>query len=454
MIHQPIESIGPPANDATTPAATQILGEEFAVAFSHHTAKVNGIEMHYVRGGQGVPVVFLHGYPQTWYAWRKIMPAIAKHYTVICPDLRGYGDTSKPKTGYDSQTMAEDVHQLLDELGYNSYFLVAHDMGGPVAYALAAAHSEKVLKLVCLDTAAPGSYQPLMDITHGGLWHFAFFMEPTFPEMLTAGKEEEFLTAFAYKGHLVHVQDAISDIDIGEYLRSYASPGGMHSGFECYRALPEDIRQNEQAFGGAKLPMPVMAIGGDKGFGDWAFKAMQQVATNVQKAIIPDCGHFIAEEQPEKLAEVLLTFFEKKKVQSPSDGARIRVVQPPSGGARINEQQPAPGAVRISANIKGITFIQTWIFSNAENQRQWLGTMKENIDILRTKPGFGTMVLHPSLDGLQSIVYAQWESEELMKAAVSDRKAIGAHAAMVHWSVSEPIGNVYLTDSLLMPLKV
>jgi hypothetical protein len=303
-------------------------------------------------------------------------------------------------------------------------------MGGPVAYVLAAAYPKKVLKLVCLDTGAPCSYQALMDITRGGIWHFGFFMEPSFPEMLTAGKEEEFLVAFAYRGGLVHIPDSISDIDIREYLRSYAAPGGMHPGFECYRALPEDIRQNEKAFGGTKLPMPVMAIGGDKGFGDWAFTAMQQVAINVQKAIIPDCGHFIAEEQPEKLVEVLLKFFETKKVQSPCECARI------------------------SADTKGITFIQTWIFTSAENQRQWLRTMKENVDILRPKPGFGTMVLHPSLDGLQLIVYAQWESEELLNAAVSDPKAKAGHAAMMHWSDSEPIGNVYRTDSLLMPLKV
>src|ERR1700760_368910 len=103
MIKQSVEPIDLPTADATVPAATQILGEEFARTFSHHRAKVNSIEMHYVTGGQGVPVLFMHGYPQTWYAWRKIIPAIANNYTVVCPDLRGYGDTSKPEAGYDSR---------------------------------------------------------------------------------------------------------------------------------------------------------------------------------------------------------------------------------------------------------------------------------------------------------------------------------------------------------------
>jgi pimeloyl-ACP methyl ester carboxylesterase len=120
-------------------------------------------------------------------AWRKIMPAIARHYTVVCPDLRGNGDTSKPEAGYDSRTMAEDVRQLAEQLGYSSYYLVAHDMGGPVAYALAAAYPKQVLKLVCLDTAAPQTYQGLMNNVH--LWHFGFFMQTR----KTCGGTAEFL---------------------------------------------------------------------------------------------------------------------------------------------------------------------------------------------------------------------------------------------------------------------
>jgi len=107
------------------------------VTFSHHMASVNGIQLHYVIGGQGDPVILLHGWPQTWYEWRHVMPALAKNYTVIAPDLRGFGDSSKPTTGYDGNTTAEDVYQLISQLGFSKIFLVAHDIGVQTAYSYA-----------------------------------------------------------------------------------------------------------------------------------------------------------------------------------------------------------------------------------------------------------------------------------------------------------------------------
>src|SRR5918996_3787756 len=120
--------------------------------FSHHTADVNGIRMHYVIGGQGAPVVLLHGWPQTWYEWHKVMPALAKNYTVIVPDLRGLGDSSKPASGYDGNTTAEDIYQLLSQLGLDQKInLVGHDVGVHTAYSYAAGHPNNVSKLVILD---------------------------------------------------------------------------------------------------------------------------------------------------------------------------------------------------------------------------------------------------------------------------------------------------------------
>ena len=113
------------------------------VTFSHHMATVNGIQLHYVMGGEGDPVVLLHGYPQSWYEWRQIMPALAKNYTVIVPDLRGFGDSSKPFTGYDGNTTAEDIYQLVSQLGYNNIFLVAHDVGSQTAYSYASGSSQQ-----------------------------------------------------------------------------------------------------------------------------------------------------------------------------------------------------------------------------------------------------------------------------------------------------------------------
>ena len=141
------------------------------VTFSHHTAAVNGIQMHYVIGGHGDPVVLLHGWPQTWYEWRHVMPALARNYTVIAPDLRGLGESSKPITGYDGKTTAEDIHQLVTKLGFNDIFLVGHDFGVQVAYSYAAAHPNEIKRLVILDVPVAG-IGPGGNIT--GLWWAQF----------------------------------------------------------------------------------------------------------------------------------------------------------------------------------------------------------------------------------------------------------------------------------------
>src|SRR5258705_10187916 len=125
------------------------------VQFSHHTSFVNDVRLHYVTAGQGDPVVLLHGWPETWYQWRKIIPPLAEKYTVIAPDMRGLGDSSKPATGYDKRTIADDIYKLVRKLGFERIFLVGHDWGGPVAYAYAAAHRAELPRLVILDCPFP-----------------------------------------------------------------------------------------------------------------------------------------------------------------------------------------------------------------------------------------------------------------------------------------------------------
>jgi pimeloyl-ACP methyl ester carboxylesterase len=135
-----------------------LLGVSFDIdnmTFSHHMASVNGIQMHYVIGGHGDPIVLLHGWPETWYTWRHVMPALAKNYTVIAPDLRGLGDSSKPPTGYDGKTVAEDIHQLVTQLGFKAIFLVGHDIGSFVVYPYAAAHPTEVKRLVVMEVPPP-----------------------------------------------------------------------------------------------------------------------------------------------------------------------------------------------------------------------------------------------------------------------------------------------------------
>src|ERR671919_2573569 len=273
------------------------------VTFSQHTASINGIQMHYVIGGQGDPVVLLHGWPQTWYEWHKVMPALAKNYTVVAPDLRGLGDSSKPVTGYDGNTTAEDIYQLLSQLGLDQKInLVGHDVGVHTAYSYAAAHPNNVSKLVILDVPVPGFYPPGFEDC---CWWFSFHQTPDIPEILTAGKEREYLswfyTTFAYN------PEAITEADIDKYVSKYSAPGGMRAGFEYYRAFPITAEQNRE-HSNVKLPMPVLALGGEYSFGNAILTSMEPLATNARGGIVPLSGHWIAEERPDLLVKELVKF--------------------------------------------------------------------------------------------------------------------------------------------------
>jgi pimeloyl-ACP methyl ester carboxylesterase len=292
-----------------------LLGVSFDidnVTFSHHMASVNGIQLHYVTGGQGDPIVLLHGWPQTWYEWRHVMPALAKNYIVIVPDLRGLGDSSKPVTGYDRNTTAEDIYQLVSQLGFNQQILlVAHDIGSQTAYSYTAAHSDNVSKLVIMDFTFPGFSHPGFE---GRIWWIGFHKVPDIPEMLTFGKEKEYLSWF-YKG-LAYNPYAITQADIDEFVSHYSASGGMRAGFEYYRAFSHDAEDNKESAAKGKLTIPVLvlsgdiypALGGDLP-GSTTLKATQDLAANVTGVTVPLSGHWIPEEQPEFVIKQLANFF-------------------------------------------------------------------------------------------------------------------------------------------------
>ena len=274
-------------------------------ALEHHTAKIKDVRLHYVRAGQGDPVVLLHGWPQTWYQWRKIIPALAERYTVIAPDMRGLGDSSKPADGYDKRTVAADIYELVRQLGFERVLLVGHDWGGPVAYAYACAHTNDVHKLVALDTAIPGAAFEQAFLTLPQAWYFRFQMVRDLPEALIAGRERMYLSWF-YR--VAYNPTAISEEDIDEYVRCYSAPGGMRAGFEYYRAVFTDLEHNN-VNARTKLAMPVLALGGERGFAEMTLRSMQVVAENVRGGVIERCGHWIAEERPDYLFEQLIAFF-------------------------------------------------------------------------------------------------------------------------------------------------
>ena len=269
------------------------------------------VKIHYVTGGEGFPVVLLHGFPQTWRAWRHILPGlIDSGYHVIVPDLRGLGDSTRPLTGYDKKTIANDVWRLVhDVLGIDAFFLAGHDWGGPVAFALACAHRDAVKKLAIIDVTIPGDGTDTF-ATSQGRWHHLFFRTPDLPEALVEGRERVFFTWFFR--NFGYRPDAIQPEDIDDYLRCYSTPGGLRAGFAYYRATAQDVADNEAAIReGGKLSMPVLALGGTESFGRRMLvgASLARVAENVEGGVIEGAGHWIPEEKPEELLKRLLAFF-------------------------------------------------------------------------------------------------------------------------------------------------
>jgi pimeloyl-ACP methyl ester carboxylesterase len=280
------------------------------IGASSRYATVNGVKLHYVIAGKGDPVVLLHGWPESWYAWRKVIPALAERYTVIAPDMRGYGDSERPASGYDKKTVAEDIYQLVRHLGYKKIHLVAQDMGGPVGYAYAAAHPDAVRRFVFMESALPGfGLETAMDITKGGSWHIGFNMARGIAETLVEGKERVYLEYFYRRGTLYPT--SLNTTDIDEYVRTYKA-GAMHAGFEYYRTLFDDAKQN-QLYAQKKLEMPVLAIAADQGFKDFSRQSISQVASNVTAVTIKDAKHFVAQDQPHAVTQAIMMFLGGEK---------------------------------------------------------------------------------------------------------------------------------------------
>jgi pimeloyl-ACP methyl ester carboxylesterase len=282
----------------------------------HHYAELGEVLLHYVTAGQGPPVVLLHGWPQTWWEWRHTMAALAPHYTVIAPDLRGLGDSSRPLGGYDKRTVAGDVWRLVSQtLGHQRFRLVGHDWGGPTAFALAADHPDAVQQLAIVDVVIPGCGG---DFSQGGRrWHHQFHITPDLPEALVQGRERLYLRWFYQT--FAYFPGAIGEADLDEYVRTYSQPGAMRAGFAYYRAIAEDAKANAaQLATGFRLPMPVLAVGGAnssphaRGRGREVEESLRRVARDVTGAVIPDCGHFVPEEQPTAFNRLLLEFFARR----------------------------------------------------------------------------------------------------------------------------------------------
>jgi microsomal epoxide hydrolase len=281
--------------------------------FEHRFLTVDGVRLHYVVGGRsdGDVVVMLAGFPESWYAWRKVMKLLGPTNKVIALDLPGQGDSDRPLAGYDTQTLALTVHGLLQRLGVSHYFMVAHDVGAWVAYPYAALFGDEVRRLVLLDAGLPGitlpDALPTAPERAWRTWHFAFHSIPDLPEVLIVGREREYLDWFLRRK--TANPEVFSDNDLEEYLRVFTKDGGLRAGLAYYRAAPLSAQQNRALCAKGKLKMPVLALGSDQGSIMDMASPLRAFAEDVSGGIMNNCGHFIPEEQPQALAEELMAFF-------------------------------------------------------------------------------------------------------------------------------------------------
>jgi pimeloyl-ACP methyl ester carboxylesterase len=304
------------------------LPERFADTFTSRLVDIGGLRLHAVVGGEGPPLLLIHGWPETWYAWRMVMPTLAEDFEVIAVDQRGIGLSDKPRDGYDIGTLASDLVALMDVLGHHEFAAYGTDTGMPIAHALAADHPERVERLVVSEAFLPGiaSALPLFvpPTLNARLWHLMFNQLPgEVNEALVRGREDVFFGAeFAASAGTTKLPDDA----VKYYVDTLAAdPEALRGSFEFYRAIPTSAAQNEERKN-RRLTMPVLAMGGEESGGENAANAMKVVADDVQSVVLAGSGHWVAEQAPDQLLDALTAFLAPYREQA-SSPAHAGVVQ-------------------------------------------------------------------------------------------------------------------------------
>ena len=285
------------------------LPEGFATTFTSRYIDTGDLRLHAVTGGGGPPLLLVHGWPQTWYAWRMLMPALARDFSVVAVDQRGIGLSDKPRDGYDTATLARDLVALMEALGHQRFAMYGTDVGMPIAYALAADHPDRLERLIVSEAPLPGvSPSPPLFLPpplNERLWHLAFNQLPKVNEQLVTGREDIF---FGAEFDASAGTNKLPDHAVRYYIDTLASgPDHLRGSFEFYRAIPTTIAQNEQRKT-RRLTLPVLAIGGAESSGAGVANTMKLAADDVQGLVLPGCGHWVAEQAPEELLAAVTAF--------------------------------------------------------------------------------------------------------------------------------------------------
>jgi pimeloyl-ACP methyl ester carboxylesterase len=279
----------------------------FTDTFTSQYIDIHELRLHVVIGGEGPPLLLVHGWPETWYAWRLLMPRLAQDFEVIAVDQRGMGLSDKPQSGYDTGALANDLVALMDALDHQRFAVVGHDTGFAISYALAADHPDRIDRVALLELPGSPGTAPSPPLFLPGplndrLWHLGFNRIDKLNEQLVTGREDLFF-GWEFDAAAKKLPDDVIDY----YVGLLSNPDSLRGSFGWYRALETTIAQNEQRKN-SPLAMPVLAIGGAASFGENAGNATKLVADDVQSLVIPDTGHFLAEESPDELLAALAEF--------------------------------------------------------------------------------------------------------------------------------------------------
>ncbi len=279
-------------------------------AVSHHRTEINGTDLHYVSAGDsGSPILLVHGWPETWWAFRKLIPLLAESHRVYALDLRGFGDSGNADTDYSEQASAEDLHALVEYLGVSAVHLVAQDISGGLAFRFAATHPDQVRSFTAVESSLAGfGLEALADVNAFGSWHVGFLGTPGIPSMLLPGHERELLADWAYP-MMNGTDGAVTAEDLDEFLRTYSRPNAWRGTEGLYRSLFTDKGATKALAEEHPLRVPVLAVdGANHPFTEQSFRPV--AAGEFTAVHIGGVGHLVAQEAPEQLASVLLEFAE------------------------------------------------------------------------------------------------------------------------------------------------
>jgi pimeloyl-ACP methyl ester carboxylesterase len=283
------------------------LDAGFTDTFTSRYIDAGELRLHAVIGGEGPPLLLVHGWPETWYAWRLLMPALARDFEVIAVDQRGRGLSDKPAGGYDTGTLAGDMVALMDVLGHQRFAVVGHDTGFAIGYALAADHPDRIDRVALAEVPGSPGAAPSPPVFVPGpindrLWHLPFNRLERINEQLVEGREGIFF-GWEFDAAAKKLPDDVIDY----YVGLLSDPDSLRGSFGFYRALDTTIAQDQQRKA-RRLDMPVLAIGGEASFGEHVADAMKLVADDVWSLVLPGTGHFVAEESPDEMLAALGPF--------------------------------------------------------------------------------------------------------------------------------------------------